>query len=167
MNCKELVYLLGDYIDGSMEESLRRELDAHIAMCDSCTNFLATYDKTRILCRQVKLHEIPEEFRARLKSFVMAKAEERHKGIEKYIRLAEEERRREVDSLIAAYRERRLTPAAAVLFDAHRDRCPRCGAFLRSLNGGGGHNPDVPSTIVDHLAEFLDALPPGEGPFRP
>lgn len=166
MNCKELVYLLGDYIDGTMEESLRRELDVHISMCDSCMNFLATYDRTRIMCRQVKLQEIPEEFRARLKSFVMAKAEERHKGIEKYIRLADEERRREVDSLVAAYRERRLTPAAAVLFDAHRERCAKCGAFLRSLNGGAP-KPEIPSPIVEHLAEFLDALPPGEDPFRP
>lgn len=167
MNCKELVYLLGDYLDGTMEDTLRRELDDHIAMCDSCTNFLATYDKTRLLSRQVKPQEIPEEFRARLKSFVMAKAEERHRGIEKYIRLAEEERRRDVDSLIAAYREKRLTPMAAVLFNAHRDRCPKCGAFLRSLNGSGQMPHDVPSAIVEHLAEFLDALPPGEGPGLP
>ena len=166
MNCKELVYLLGDYIDGTMDESLRRELDVHIAMCDSCMNFLATYDKTRIICRQVRFREIPEEFRARLKSFVMTKAEERHKGIEKYIRLAKDETRREVDSLIAAYRERRLTPTATVLFDAHRDQCPKCGAFLRSLNGGAP-KPDVPSEIVEHLAEFYDALPPGEEPTRP
>ncbi len=166
MNCKELVYLLGDYIDGTMEESLRRELDVHISMCDSCMNFLATYDKTRSVCRQVTLREIPEEFRARLKSFVMMKAEERHEGIGKYIRLAEEERAREVDSLVAAYREKRLTPSAAVLFDAHRDRCAKCGAFLRSLNGGG-RKPDVTSEIVELLAEFLDALPPGEEPFRP
>lgn len=166
MNCKELVYLLGDYIDGTMEESLRRELDVHISMCDSCMNFLATYDKTRIACQQVRLHEIPAEFRARLKSFVMMKAEERHKGIEKYIRLAEEETRREVEALIAAYRQKRLTPTAAVLFDAHRDRCPKCGAFLRSLNGGP-RKPDVPSEILEHLAEFYDALPPGEEPTRP
>ncbi len=166
MNCKELVYLLGDYIDGTMEESLRKELDAHISMCDSCLNFLATYDKTRAICRHVTLQEIPEEFRARLKSFVMMKAEERHKGIEKYVRLAAEERSRQVDSLIEAYRERRLTPAAAVLFDAHRERCPRCGAFLRSLNGGA-RNPVVPSEMVEHLAAFFDALPPGEEPFLP
>ena len=166
MNCKELVYLLGDYIDGTMEESLRKELDVHISMCDSCMNFLATYDKTRAVCRQVRLNEIPEEFRSRLKSFVMAKAEERHKGIEKYIRLAEEERRRQVDSLVGAYRARRLTPTAAVLLDAHRERCHKCGAFLRSLNGGE-RKADVPSEIVEHLAEFFDALPPGEEPFLP
>jgi anti-sigma factor RsiW len=166
MNCKELVYLLGDYLDGSMDESLRKELDCHIAMCDSCKNFLATYDKTRIICRQVTLQEIPEEFRARLRSFVMRMAEERHGGIEKYVRLAAEERSRQVDSLVAAYREKRLTSAAAVLFDAHRDRCPRCGAFLRSLNGGE-RTPDVPPEVADHLAGFFDALPAGEDPFLP
>ena len=166
MNCKELVYLLCDYLDGSMDESLRKELDAHIAMCDSCMNFLATYDKTRHACRQVRLEEVPEEFRARLRSFIMKMAEERHGGIEKYKRLAEEERTREVDSLVTAYCERRLTPPAAVLFDAHRDRCPRCGVFLRSLNGPEGRRV-IPAEIVEHLSEFLDALPPGEEPYRP
>ena len=166
MNCKELVYLLGDYLDGSIEESLRKELDVHISMCESCKNFLATYDKTRIICRQVTFQEIPEEFKARLKSFVMQKAEERHRGIEKYIRLAGEERSRRVDSLVAAYRERRLTPAAVLLFERHRDRCPRCGAFLRSLNGGA-RKPDVPPEVVEHLAEFFDALPAGEDAYRP
>ena len=166
MNCKELVYLLGDYIDGSMEESLRKELDVHIAMCESCKNFLATYDKTRIICRQVKLQEIPEEFRARLKSFVMQKAEERHKGIEKYIRLAGAERSRQAESLVAAYREKRLTPAARLLFESHGARCPRCGAFIRSLNGGD-RKPDVPPEVAEHLAGFLDALPAGEDPYLP
>jgi len=66
MNCKELAYLLGDYLDGTMEEQLRGELDVHIEMCDSCMNFLNTYDKTRIICRQIRLSEIPEEFKSRL-----------------------------------------------------------------------------------------------------
>ncbi len=166
MNCKELVYLLGDYVDRTMEESLRKELEDHISMCDSCKNFLATYDKTRIAARQIRLADIPEEFRERLKSFIMSKAEERHKGIDKYIRLAAEERATQANSLLAAYREKRLTATAAVMFNSHRDRCPRCGAFLRSLNGAGG-NVRIPADIVDHLADFLDALPPGEDPFLP
>jgi hypothetical protein len=34
MNCKELVYLLADYLDGTMEETLRQELSVHIEMCE-------------------------------------------------------------------------------------------------------------------------------------
>jgi anti-sigma factor RsiW len=165
MNCKELVYLLGEYLDGTMEEQLRGELDAHIAMCDSCTNFLNTYDKTRILCRQVSLSEIPEEFRERLRSFVIKKAREHHKGIEKYIVLAAEEQRMQVRSLLRAFREQRLSPSLSVLFDAHRNRCEICGVFIRALNGGVDPT-SVPPEIEKHFAEFLDALPPGEEPYR-
>lgn len=165
MNCKELIYLLGDYLDGSMEDQLRRDLDAHIAMCDSCMNFLSTYDRTRILCRQIRLSEIPEEFKERLRSFLADKAREYHQGIEKYRKMAAEEQRRQVEELLRAFRERRLSPSLSLLFDSHRDRCGKCGAFLRTLNGGEATRP-VPPGIEEHLAEFLEALPPGEEPFR-
>lgn len=165
MNCKELVYLLGEYLDGSMEEQLRGELDAHIAMCDSCMNFLNTYDRTKIICRQVQLNEIPEEFRERLRSFVTAKAGEYSREIEKYRRMAAEDRRKQVESLLRAFREERLSPFLSVLFDAHEIRCEICGAFIRALNGGEDPKPVSPE-IEEHLAGFLDALPPGEEPYR-
>jgi hypothetical protein len=31
MNCKELAYLLADYLDGTMDPRMRAELDEHIA----------------------------------------------------------------------------------------------------------------------------------------
>jgi len=165
MNCKELVYLLGEYLDGTMEEHLRNELDAHIVMCESCLHFLNTYDKTRILCRQVKLSEIPEEFRERLRSFVAQESMERHQAIEKYRKMAIEEQRRQVESLLRAVREGRLSPALAMIFEVHRDRCETCGTYLRTINGGEEPKP-IPSEIEEHLAEFFDAIPPGEEPFR-
>jgi hypothetical protein len=165
MNCKELVYLLGEYIDGSMEEQLRSDLDDHISMCDSCTNFMVTYDRTRLISRQVQLDEIPGEFRERLRSFLADKAKEHHQGIEKYRKMAAEEQRKQVEALLRAFREGRLSPSLSLLFDSHRDRCEKCGAFLRSLNGGEETKP-VPPEIEEHLAEFFEALPPGEEPFR-
>jgi hypothetical protein len=165
MNCKELVYLLGDYIEGTMEEHLRKELDAHIAMCDSCTNFLKTYDMTRIICRQIRLNELPGEFRERLRSFVIEKAQEFGRELEKYRRMAAEEQKRNVEDLIRAFRERRLSPALSLLFETHRERCAACGGFIRQLNGAGDHKP-CPEELEEHLAGFLDALPPGEEPYR-
>ena len=165
MNCKELVYMLGEYLDGSMEDHLRKDLKAHIAMCDSCMSFLNTYDKTRIICRQVQLSEIPEEFRERLRTFVVAKAKEHHQGIEKYRRMAAEEQKSQVEGLLKAYREGRLSSSLSLLFETHRDRCGTCGGFLRALNGGA--EPETISReIEEHLAEFLEALPAGEEPFR-
>lgn len=165
MNCKELVYLLGEYLDGTMEANLRNELDVHIAMCESCLHFLNTYDKTRIICRQVKLSEIPSEFRERLRSFVTQKAGEYRREIEKYRRMAAEEQRGQVESLLRAVREGRLSSSLAVIFEAHRDRCEICGAYLRMLNGGK-EPKSPPPEIEEHLAGFFDAIPPGEEPFR-
>ncbi|MGB3401000.1 MAG: zf-HC2 domain-containing protein [Candidatus Deferrimicrobiaceae bacterium] len=164
MNCKELVYLLGDYLDGSMEELLRKDLDAHIVMCDSCTNFLKTYDKTKMICRQVRLTEIPEEFRERLNSFVIQKAREHHQGLDKYRKMAAEQQKREVETLLRAFREQRLSPSLSLLFDTHRDHCQTCGGFLRYLNGEGEPKP-CPEEIEEHFAEFLESLPPGEEPY--
>lgn len=166
MNCKELVYLLADYLDGSMEETLRQELSVHIELCEPCLNFLKTYDKTRIICRQLRPEEIPEEMRLRLKAFVLQKAREHHREIEKYLEQAAAERREQVAGILRAYVANELSPTMNVLFRAHREGCPRCGGFLKSINGGK-KVPDVPSDIEEHIAEFLDALPPGEAPTLP
>lgn len=166
MNCKELVYLLSDYLDGSMEEQLRQELSVHIEMCEPCMNFVRTYDKTRILCRQIQPEEIPEEMRLRLRSFVLQKAREHHRDIEKYLERAARERREQVVDILRAYVAQRLSPTLDLLFRAHREGCATCGGFLKSLNGGGECS-EIPSDIEDHIAEFLEALPPGEAPTLP
>jgi hypothetical protein len=166
MNCKELVYLLADYLEGTMEEQLRQEFSSHLELCEPCTNFLKTYDRTRILCRTIRPEEIPEEVRIRLKSFIVQKAREHHRGIEKYLERAAGERREQVAGILRAYAADRLSPTMNVLFLAHRDRCETCGEFLRSINGGSASAP-VPPDIEEHIAEFLEALPPGESPTLP
>lgn len=165
MNCKELIYLLEDYLDGTMEERLKEELDAHIAMCEPCLHFLDTYGKTRVLCRQVTLDEIPPEFRERLRSFVMAKAQERRSGIEKYLRKEAGERKELAAAIVRGYRDRRLAPALIEQLDSHRERCPTCGAYLKSLNGSETPLP-LPGGLEEHIVEFLEVLPAGEDPFR-
>lgn len=165
MNCKELVYLLGDYVEGAMEEHLKRDLDAHIAMCESCTNFLRTYDTTRIICRKIRLSDLPEEFRERLRSFVIEKSTEYRRELDKYRRMALEEQKTKVEELLLAFRARRLSPSLSQLFEMHRERCATCGAFIRLLNGGGDGRP-CPEDLEEHLAGFFDAIPPGEEPFR-
>jgi len=166
MNCKELVYLLGDYLDGTMEEQLRQELSSHLEKCEPCLNFLKTYDKTRLLCRQITPDEIPEPVRDRLKSFILQKAGEHHRDIERYLERAAKERRERALDLLRAYRTNRLSPTMQALFKSHGDRCETCGAFLRTQNGGKEPSP-VPPGVLEHIAEFLDALPPGEVPTLP
>jgi anti-sigma factor RsiW len=161
--------MLGDYLDGTMEEHLRQEFSVHLEMCEPCMNFLRTYDSTRILCRQIRPEEIPEEVRLRLKAFVMEKVHEHNRDIEKYLELAAGERRDQVATLIRAYADKRLSPTMELMFRTHKEQCETCGAFLKRINGGGlsAGNPDLSSDIEEHIAEFLEALPPGETPTLP
>ncbi len=84
MDCRELVNLLADYLDGSMDPLLAGELEGHIELCDECLHFLRTYDTTRIVAREVRIEEIPEEFREKLRSFVLEKIREGSEAIRKY-----------------------------------------------------------------------------------
>lgn len=84
MNCRELVNLLADYLDETMDPVLSRELEGHIELCESCLNFLKTYDTTRIVAREASLDEIPVEFQEKLKSFVLEKLREGSEAIKKY-----------------------------------------------------------------------------------
>ena len=165
MNCKELIYLLEDYLDGTMEEQLKRELDAHIAMCEPCLHFLETYGKTRVLCRQVTLDEIPPEFRERLRSFVIAKAQERRKGIEKYLPKEAEERHDRAVSVGNGYLSGQLSPHLSREVERHRRECSRCGEYFGTLDQSG-KNPEICREVEEHLTALLEVLPAGEPPFR-
>lgn len=84
MNCRELVDLLADYLDGSMDSILAKELEGHIELCESCLNFLKTYDTTRIITKEARVEEIPPEFREKLKNFILEKIKEGSEAIKKY-----------------------------------------------------------------------------------
>ncbi len=84
MMCREIVNLLGDYLDGTMDPVLMKELEKHITICEPCMNFLKTYDVTRIITREAKAEEIPAEFRIRLRNFMLKKIREGSEAIKKY-----------------------------------------------------------------------------------
>lgn len=165
MNCKELIHLLEDYLDGTMEEQLKEELDAHIAMCQPCLHFLETYDKTRILCRQVTLDEIPPEFRERLRSFLLEKAREKREGIEKYLREETKDRHERAVSVVSGYIGGKLSPHLSREVERHRLECGCCGEYFGTLDRAG-NNPEIGREVEEHLTVLLDELPAGEFPFR-
>jgi hypothetical protein len=162
MNCKELVYLLGDYFDGSMEPHLREELGAHIRECAVCSSFLNTYDKTRILCRSIRCEEIPSEVRDKLRAFVVEKAKEHRPDIERYMTCTPEDRRRFAREVVDRFGRGELNPAMADVAAEHGRRCPACAPFLKA---GAPASGPLPPEVVDHLADLAEELPPGEFPF--
>lgn len=70
MDCRELVDLLVDYLDGALAPETLNALDRHLADCEPCLAFLNTYKATRDLTREAIAEEMPEELRAKLAGFL-------------------------------------------------------------------------------------------------
>lgn len=70
MTCRQTIELLADYIDGAMPHEVAAELERHLAGCEPCRAYLATYRKTRALGAAAGRMEMPAEMRARLRRFL-------------------------------------------------------------------------------------------------
>ena len=68
--CREVFELLSDYVDGELSPETRGALEEHLGACPPCEQFLKTFQKTRALCRESLLEEMPDELRTRLRSFL-------------------------------------------------------------------------------------------------
>ena len=166
MNCKELAYMLADYIDGSMDPQLREELDGHIAKCEPCMvftkTFLATSDKTRQLRKEI-VYKIPSEVRNRLETFVRAAALKFPEKVKEYREQVEQERREKVAALLKAAIAGRLSSITALLVETHCAGCPECKEYFDRLMKA--HTPsagDPPILVGSHVTRLMESLPPGE-----
>ncbi len=70
MTCREQVELLVDYLDGTLDPGVAQALEAHLADCRPCLNFLKTYKTTTVWVSELTYEEMPEELQARLSSFL-------------------------------------------------------------------------------------------------
>jgi predicted anti-sigma-YlaC factor YlaD len=66
--CKELLETLSDYVDGSLEEQLCKEIEQHMAECENCRVVIDTLKKTVSLYRgsRGETIELPAEVRDQL-----------------------------------------------------------------------------------------------------
>lgn len=82
MTCQEQVELLADYLEGALTPETAKALERHLDGCVSCLNFITTYKAASAWAREVTYEEMPEELKARLASFLIAKIrEEKSRGI--------------------------------------------------------------------------------------
>ena len=68
--CRDIVSLLADYLDGSLDSVTTRRLQAHLEGCAPCIAFVNTYKGTVKAARQLKEGDIPPELKDRLLSFL-------------------------------------------------------------------------------------------------
>ena len=59
-DCREIFALLSDYLDLELSPDGCAEIEAHIAGCPSCSEFVESLRKTIELCRLYHPSEVPE-----------------------------------------------------------------------------------------------------------
>jgi anti-sigma factor RsiW len=66
MNCRTLVELMTDYLEGALPEEERARVDAHLAGCDGCTAYLEQMRTTIRLTGMLTDDQIPAQARQAL-----------------------------------------------------------------------------------------------------
>jgi anti-sigma factor RsiW len=60
LTCRELVELITDYLEGTLEPSARAGLETHLAGCAGCTIYLEQMRTTMRLSGMLTVEHIPE-----------------------------------------------------------------------------------------------------------
>ena len=71
MTCREAIDVLADYLDASLDEAVGLQLGAHLAGCEECRAYLATYRRTVGAAAESGRVEMPEALRQRLGAFLL------------------------------------------------------------------------------------------------
>jgi anti-sigma factor RsiW len=66
IDCAEVVELLTDYLEGALQEPVRAEIEAHLALCDGCDAYLAQMRSTIDLLGHVPVESLTEQVRNEL-----------------------------------------------------------------------------------------------------
>ena len=67
------VELLMDYLEGVLPPDLRAALEAHVAGCERCAAFVASYRETPRILRDATTMTLPDDIEASLKAFLRAR----------------------------------------------------------------------------------------------
>jgi len=76
VKCNDFLKELTDYLDGTISEGLRAELDEHLHWCRECHVVMNTTKKTIEIYRDNQIYELPETLRIRLQQAILTKCRE-------------------------------------------------------------------------------------------
>ncbi len=68
--CREVIDLLFGYLEGSLSPADRADVDAHLAGCPPCIDFVRSYREAPRILREATLRQMPEEVKRRLQAFL-------------------------------------------------------------------------------------------------
>ena len=70
VTCVSGVELLMDYLEGVLAPEVRAAVDEHVAGCERCAAFVASYCETPRILRDATASKLPAEIEASLKQFL-------------------------------------------------------------------------------------------------
>lgn len=73
MKCRDILRLLGEYVDGEIDPGLCEELEKHLTGCNPCQVVIENLRRTITLYREGEVYELPEDFNRRLHEALRAK----------------------------------------------------------------------------------------------
>jgi hypothetical protein len=78
MKCAELLKMLNEYVDGTVDPSICEEFEKHMAGCNPCQVVVDNIRKTITLYKEGKPYELPVKFRQQLHSVLRQRWIETH-----------------------------------------------------------------------------------------
>lgn len=80
MKCDELLAMLNEYVDGTVDPAVCEEFERHMAGCNPCQVVVDNIRKTITLYKEGKPYELPQPFRERLHAALRQRWNEAHQG---------------------------------------------------------------------------------------
>jgi anti-sigma factor RsiW len=66
LSCQEIVELVTEFLEGTMDSPLRAAFDAHLAKCDGCTEYLEQIEATIRVAGTIEPEALSPQFKAGL-----------------------------------------------------------------------------------------------------
>jgi hypothetical protein len=73
VKCSDFLKELTDYLDNTMDERTRSELEEHLRWCHNCYVVCNTTKSTIEIYRGSELYELPDELRSRLQAAIISR----------------------------------------------------------------------------------------------
>ncbi|GIX49963.1 MAG: hypothetical protein KatS3mg132_157 [Limisphaera sp.] len=80
MKCEELLQILNEYVDGTVDPAVCKEFEQHLAGCNPCQVVVDNIRKTITLYKNGEPYELPVEFRQRLHAVLRERWKQVHSG---------------------------------------------------------------------------------------
>jgi anti-sigma factor RsiW len=78
MKCEELLAMLNEYVDGTVDPAICKEFEQHMADCNPCQVVVDNIRRTITLYKDGQPYAMPVKFRERLHEVLREKWKEKH-----------------------------------------------------------------------------------------